>query len=103
MSIRDGESPLVLTGIAEIRSLKCRINRYSETILIKGKIASGIPQFRFPFLDYEDEDEKFTFFEGLTRLWPGIIVVPLVSILSTVSVAKAFSKFFHYVNLKYQV
>jgi len=57
-----------------------------------GTIASGIPQFRFPFLDYEDEDEKFTFFEGLSRLWPGAIVVPLVSILSTVSVAKAFSK-----------
>jgi sodium-independent sulfate anion transporter 11 len=59
-----------------------------------GHIASGIPQFRFPFLDYEDEDEKFTFFEGLSRLWPGAIVVPLVSILSTVSVAKAFSKLF---------
>ncbi|XP_022178528.1 sodium-independent sulfate anion transporter-like [Myzus persicae] len=68
-SIRQGQSPLVLTGT----------------------IASGIPQFRFPFLDYEDEDEKFTFFEGLSRLWPGAIVVPLVSILSTVSVAKAFS------------
>lgn len=57
-----------------------------------GKIASGIPQFRFPFSDYEDEDEKFTFVEGLNRLWPGVMVVPLVSILSTVSVAKAFSK-----------
>ncbi|XP_025204771.1 sodium-independent sulfate anion transporter-like [Melanaphis sacchari] len=68
-SIRQGQSPLVLTG----------------------NIASGIPQFRFPFSDYEDEDEKFTFFEGLSRLWPGAIVVPLVSILSTVSVAKAFS------------
>lgn len=44
-------------------------------------------------MDYEDEDEKFTFFEGLSRLWPGVFVVPLVSILSTISVAKAFSKF----------
>ncbi|KAL5243165.1 hypothetical protein ACI65C_010575 [Semiaphis heraclei] len=69
LSIRQGQSPLVLTGT----------------------IASGIPQFRFPFMDYEDEDEKFTFIEGLSRLWPGAIVVPLVSILSTVSVAKAFS------------
>ncbi|XP_022178509.1 sodium-independent sulfate anion transporter-like isoform X2 [Myzus persicae] len=68
-SIRQGQSPLVLTGT----------------------IASGIPQFRLLFLDYENEDEKFTFFEGLSRLWPGAIVVPLVSILSTVSVAKAFS------------
>ncbi|XP_001949549.1 sodium-independent sulfate anion transporter [Acyrthosiphon pisum] len=68
-SIRQGQSPLVLTGT----------------------IASGIPQFRFLFLDYENEDEKFTFLEGLSRLWPGAIVVPLVSILSTVSVAKAFS------------
>lgn len=68
-SIKEGQSPLVLTG----------------------SIASGIPQFRFPFLDYEDENEKFTFFEGLSGLWPGAIVVPLVSILSTVSVAKAFS------------
>jgi len=68
-SINDGHSKLVLTG----------------------GIANGIPQFRFPFLDYEDEDEKFTFFEGLSRLWPGMIVVPLVSILSTVSVAKAFT------------
>ncbi|XP_060861652.1 sodium-independent sulfate anion transporter-like [Metopolophium dirhodum] len=68
-SIRQGQSPLVLTGT----------------------IASGIPQFRFLFLDYENEDEKFTFLEGLSRLWPGVIVVPLVSILSTVSVAKAFS------------
>ncbi|KAL4122633.1 hypothetical protein QTP88_014923 [Uroleucon formosanum] len=68
-SIRQGQSPLVLTGT----------------------IDSSIPQFRFLFLDYENEDEKFTFLEGLSRLWPGAIVVPFVSILSTVSVAKAFS------------
>ncbi|VVC31761.1 SLC26A/SulP transporter domain,STAS domain,Sulphate anion transporter, conserved site [Cinara cedri] len=62
-----------------------------SAVEITGKIASGIPKFRFPFSDYEDENEKFTFFEGLDKLWPGVIVVPLVSILSTVSVAKAFS------------
>ncbi|XP_050432782.1 sodium-independent sulfate anion transporter-like [Adelges cooleyi] len=67
--IEDGRSPLALTGT----------------------IVNGIPRFRFPFLDYEDEDEKFTFVEALTKLWPGVIVVPLVSILSTISVAKAFS------------
>ncbi|XP_050537919.1 sodium-independent sulfate anion transporter-like isoform X2 [Daktulosphaira vitifoliae] len=68
--VEEGHSPLALTG----------------------KIANGIPNFRSPFLDYEDENEKYTFFEAVSNLWPGIIIVPLVSILSTISIAKAFSR-----------
>lgn len=63
--------------------------------LLSGKIASGIPKFHPPFLDYEDEHHKLKFIDGLATLWPAAMVVPLVSILSTVSVAKAFSKYFN--------
>ncbi|XP_025414085.1 sodium-independent sulfate anion transporter-like [Sipha flava] len=81
----------VLVVIVSSAVAYASIDQNQSPLVLTGHIASGIPQFRFPFLDYEDEDEKFTFFEGLSRLWPGAIVVPLVSILSTVSVAKAFS------------
>lgn len=66
---------------------------YVRACVQTGSVASGIPQFRLPFFDIENEDEKFTFFEAVVELWPGLMIVPLVSILSTVSVAKAFSKY----------
>lgn len=92
-SMNYDESPFKLTGTYNSYHIKSFNKTIIQYFIYLGKINSGIPQFRIPFSDYEDEDEKFSFVEGVSRLWPGVIVVPLVSILSTVSVAKAFSKY----------
>lgn len=90
--VKEGHSPLALTGNNIIIVIFLRyLNVFTICICI-GKIVNGIPNFRSPFSDHEDNDEKFTFFEAVQNLWPGIIIVPLVSILSTISIAKAFSE-----------
>lgn len=64
------------------------------SFLFKGKIQSGLPTFSLPPFSSQVGNETYTFLDMCSHLGSGIIVLPLVSVLANVAIAKAFGK--HY-------
>ncbi|XP_059607532.1 sodium-independent sulfate anion transporter-like isoform X2 [Phlebotomus argentipes] len=59
---------------------------------LTGNVASGLPPFRPPPFTTVVANETVSFSEMIHTLGSGIVAIPLVSILESVAVAKAFSK-----------
>lgn len=59
---------------------------------LTGNIGSGFPPFALPPFSTHEGNRTVTFVEMTTKLSAGIIVVPLIGILESISIAKAFAK-----------
>lgn len=57
-------------------------------------VVAGLPQFSFPHFYIEHNNSTYNFVQICSELGVGIFVVPLVSILTNISIAKALSKYF---------
>lgn len=58
----------------------------------KGKIEAGLPTFSLPPFSSQVGNQTYTFFDMCSHYGMGIIVLPLVSVLANVAIAKAFGK-----------
>lgn len=59
---------------------------------LSGKVEPGIPNFRLPDFSLEINNKTVGFIEICEDLGSGIILVPLVSVLANVAIAKSFGK-----------
>ena len=60
--------------------------------LLTGHIEKGFPKVEPPVFSLVQGNSTITFMEMVTNLGSGIIIVPLVSLIGNVAIAKAFCK-----------
>ncbi|CAD1473052.1 unnamed protein product [Heterotrigona itama] len=63
----------------------------SSPFILSGKIQSGLPTFSLPPFSSQVGNETYTFLDMCSHLGSGIIILPLVSILANVAIAKSFA------------
>lgn len=56
-------------------------------------VDSGIPSFQLPKFNVERANETIGFIEICSELGSGLILLPLVSVLANVAIAKSFSEY----------
>lgn len=59
---------------------------------LTGKIAEGLPEFKVPPMTTELNGNSYTFIDMVQALGFSLLTLPLVSILESIAIAKAFSK-----------
>jgi len=59
-------------------------------VLFPGHVESGLPSFRPPPFESRVGNETYNFLDMASKLGSGILVVPLLSILENISLAKFF-------------
>lgn len=62
-----------------------------EPFLLSGNVTSGLPPFKFPNITSQIGNQTYTFFDMCSHLGSGLIIVPLVAVLTNVAIAKAFA------------
>ncbi|XP_026329442.1 sodium-independent sulfate anion transporter-like [Hyposmocoma kahamanoa] len=80
---------VVILGIIIAYSLKA--SKGTEPFTLIGDIGSGLPSIRLPPFSTTVGNETYTFTDMIQVLGPQSIVLPLVSILESVAIAKAFA------------
>lgn len=60
---------------------------------LSDKVDAGIPSFEIPAFSVEKDNRTISFIEICEDIGSGLILLPLVSILANVAIAKSFSKF----------
>lgn len=80
----------VIVGI--LLSYLCSRDGY-EPFELTGRIASGLPPFKFPPFSTTGSDGEEIGFSGMVgELGFSIMTIPLISILEVIAIAKAFCK-----------
>lgn len=64
----------------------------SQPFKLTGHVNSGLPPFRLPPFQYVDGNRTVAFPEMVQNLGSGLIVLPLIAILESISIAKVFAK-----------
>ncbi|CAK9818488.1 Sodium-independent sulfate anion transporter [Anthophora plagiata] len=62
----------------------------STPFILSGKIESGLPMLSVPPFSSQVGNETYNFFDMCSHYGTGLIVLPLVSVLANVAIAKAF-------------
>lgn len=57
-----------------------------------GKVASGLPEIQIPPFELTVNNETLNFFDIIKYVGSSVIALPLISILESIAVAKAFCK-----------
>ncbi|XP_029041225.2 sodium-independent sulfate anion transporter-like [Osmia bicornis bicornis] len=63
----------------------------SSPFILSGKIESGLPKFSLPPFSSQVGNQTFTFMDMCYHYGTGLIILPLVSVLANVAIAKAFA------------
>lgn len=59
-----------------------------------GKIPSGLPSFDLPkFSVTNDNGTTIGFFDMVTNIGSGVIVLPIIGLIETISICKTFGKY----------
>lgn len=66
----------------------------NRPFILTGKIASGFPDIKLPPFETIVGDKTIGFGEMLSELGSSIIALPLISILESIAIAKAFCEYF---------
>jgi solute carrier family 26 (sodium-independent sulfate anion transporter), member 11 len=56
------------------------------------QVDSGIPRFSLPPFEFQHENRTVEFFEMIRELGSGVALLPLVSIIANIAIAKSFSE-----------
>ena len=73
---------------------------YSCTFMITGKIDAGVPPFTLPPFSIPanatpgQPEEEISFGSMMSELGSAIIIIPIIAILESIAIAKAFCKKF---------
>lgn len=67
-------------------------NRGGAPFVLTGHIDAGLPPVTFPPFSRSVGNQTETFVEMCKNLGTGILIVPLISIIGNVAIAKAFSE-----------
>ncbi|XP_036149342.1 sodium-independent sulfate anion transporter isoform X2 [Monomorium pharaonis] len=61
-------------------------------VMLTGHVKQGLPEFRLPPFEAQIGNETYTFIDMVSALGTGCLVVPMLSLLETISIAKVFSE-----------
>lgn len=61
-------------------------------VVLTGHVKRGLPEFRLPPFESQVGNETYTFIDMISALGTGCLVVPMLSLLETISIAKVFCK-----------
>lgn len=61
-------------------------------VILTGHVKQGLPDFRLPPFETQIGNETYTFIDMISALGTGCLVVPMLSLLETISIAKVFCK-----------
>ena len=82
---------------------------YSCTFMLTGDIDGGIPNFQLPFFSIPanatgpfEPEEDISFGKMVQELGAAIIIIPIIAILESIAIAKAFCKYSWAVSLQSQ-
>lgn len=62
----------------------------SSPFRLSGKIESGLPMVSLPPFSTQVGNQTYTFFDMCAHYGSGLIILPLISVLANVAIAKAF-------------
>lgn len=65
----------------------------SSPVILTGHVKQGLPEFQPPPFKTNHKNETYGFIDMISALGSGCLVIPLLSLLETISIAKVFSKF----------
>jgi len=63
-----------------------------EPFQITGNITEGLPPFSLPPFTIVDRNYTYTFAEAIGEVGIGIISIPLIGLLESIAIAKAFGE-----------
>lgn len=66
------------------------INSQPKILFLAGKIESGLPKIALPPFSAQVGNQTYTFLDMCAHYGSGIVIIPLISILANVAIAKAF-------------
>lgn len=66
----------------------------NDSFVLPGHVESGLPEFKPPPFESRVGNETYGFIDMASKLGSGILVVPLLSILENISLAKFFGRYF---------
>ena len=90
---------LIMAMLVDPAGTSCKLDPENCTFTLTGEIDSGLPAFQPPpFSVLEDHDNSTSahtkhFGEMLSTLGSAVIIIPLIAILESVAIAKAFGNF----------
>lgn len=61
-------------------------------VILTGHVKQGLPEFRLPPFEARVGNETYTFIDMISALGTGCLVLPMLSLLETISIAKVFSE-----------
>jgi len=61
-------------------------------VILTGHVKQGLPEFRLPPFETKIGNETYTFVDMISALGTGCLIVPILSLLETISIAKVFCK-----------
>lgn len=59
-------------------------------VILTGHVKQGLPEFRLPPFEARVGNETYTFIDMISALGTGCLVLPMLSLLETISIAKVF-------------
>lgn len=66
----------------------------SSPVKLTGHVKQGLPEFQLPPFQTYYKNETYNFVDMVSALGSGCLVIPLLSLLETISIAKVFSEFY---------
>lgn len=61
-------------------------------VKLTGHVKQGLPEFQAPPFQTQHKNETYEFVDMISALGSGCLIIPLLSLLETISIAKVFSK-----------
>lgn len=98
----DTIQPLLETRLYRLKWLVCWylciVNDFNSTKLwlyeyVSGRIPSGLPEFDIPKFSVTHENGTTTgFFQMVSNIGSGVIVLPIIALIETISICKTFGQ-----------
>lgn len=67
----------------------------SSPVLLTGHVKEGLPTFQLPPFKAQVGNHTYNFIDMVSTMGSGCLVVPLLSLLESIALAKVFCKFFY--------
>lgn len=81
---------IVAAGVAAI--METSGVQLNETITVTGEIAAGMPPFEVPSFEYHNGNETISGGEIFGEIGAGLLIVPLLGLVETMAIGKAFAR-----------
>lgn len=83
---------IIIVIICAVMAWALEIRLGESPVILTGHVKQGLPEFRLPSFETRVGNETYTFLDMISSLGSGCLVVPMLSLLETISIAKVFCK-----------